>query len=360
MLGFKGQIIGITGSVGKTTTKEMVASILSQKYNIRKSSGNLDPVYNIPKTILSADSKTTCLVLEMGVEYPGEMNYYLWFVRPTIGVVTSINYAHTEFFKDIGGVANEKVKLLGSLPQDGWAVLNGDDPFVRPLGSRTKARVFWYGRTSSVFPIRATNIHVSLSGTEATIHIPGNEFKVIIPAIGEQFVSCALAATAVGYLLGISPKFIKVGIESFSQQPHRMQLRQTTHGATLIDDTYNASPLAMEAALDAFGKAGGKNKKIIILGDMLELGKQEKQLHEKVGEKIPVLNPEFLVTIGKRAHWIGESAVRSGLPTKKLVLFDTVNKAIPFLREKLKKDQVWLLKASHAVGLDKVVETLIT
>ncbi len=354
------QVIGITGSVGKTTTKEMIASVLSQKYRTVSSLGNIDPVYNIPTTILTATLRTQMLVLEMGVEYPGDLDFYLWIVQPSVGVLTNIYWTHTEFLGGIEGVAAEKSKLILSLPKNGWAVLCGDDRRVAVLKSETRARVIMmYGRGAKE-EIRAEDVRITKElHTEFTLHIGDDSEKVQMPVLGEHFVYSALAAAAVGHTQQVPITAIKRGLETFTPQPHRMVPVKTKSGALLLDDTYNSNPLGAKAALETLVQVGKDKKKIAVLGDMLELGAYTEKGHKEVGRWAAQKGVDMLFCVGEYANFLAEGALEGGIKKENIVLFSNGRSVLKTLKSLLSKNSVVLLKASRKLGFEHLVEILL-
>ena len=258
------KVIGITGSVGKTTTKEMVSSVLTQKYpkGVVWSHANIDPTYNIPTTILKCSPKTRVLVLEMGIEYPGEMEFYLWLATPFIGVLTTIYWTHTQFLKNIEGVAKEKGKLINGLSDSSWAILNEDDNRVLGFRNNTRAKKLTYG-TKNNSDVRARDIEITPElKTKFTLEMKDSTEKITLSLLGDHWVYSALAAAACGQIFNIQSSKIKAGLESVGLQTHRMVPLITKVGAILINDTYNSSPLGAIAAINVLVKVGKGRKKI--------------------------------------------------------------------------------------------------
>lgn len=355
------QVIGITGSVGKTTTKEMIASVLSQKYRTVSSLGNIDPVYNIPTTILTATLRTQMLVLEMGVEYPGDMDFYLWMVKPAVGVLNNIYWTHTEFLGGVEGVAAEKSKLILSLPKNGWAVLCGDDRRVTALKSETHAQVVMYSFRpgGAKEEVRAQDVRITKElNTEFILHIAGESEKVQLPVLGEHFVYSALAAAAVGHTQQVPIIAIKRGLETFTPQPHRMVPVRTKSGALLLDDTYNSNPLGAKAALETLVQVGKGKKKIAVLGDMLELGTYTDKGHREVGKWAAQKGVNMLVCVGEYANFLAEGAHEGGMKKEDIVVFPTGLSALKALRPLLSRTSVVLFKASRKLGFERLFEIL--
>lgn len=349
------KVIGITGSAGKTTTKEMVAAILKQKGETVWSYANIDPVYNLPTTILKCKTRTKYLVLEMGVEFPGEMDYYLWLAKPAVGVITNIYPTHIEFFGNTKGVAAEKVKLIQSLSKESTAVLNKENTYTSKFERKTKAGVIWFGKEGDV---QAKNVKINRGlKTKYTLQINSSKTSVELPLPGDQFVSNSLAAAAIGCACGISIGFIKKGLENFDPAPHRMELSKLPSGTLLIDDSYNNNPVAAIEALKVLRKIAGKRKKIVVFGDMLELGKHERRYHQQMGEKISSFKIDCLIGVGKAAKVLVDT-VKKDRPNGKFFWVEKVDEVDPILVPFLQKETVFLIKGSRSLGLDKLVSRL--
>ena len=295
------KVIGITGSAGKTTTKEMIASILKQVGPTVWSKANIDPVYNISSTILMCAPFTKYLVLEMGVEKLGEMDFYLWLAMPDIGVITNIYPTHTEFLKDEEGVLKEKSKLVLNLEKDGVAVLNRGDERLRNFAEKVKAKVVWFE--------------------------------------GENDACAAV----VGRLLGASVVDIKRGLENYERPKHRYEIIKHKSGAVIFDDSYNSNPEALLESLRKFNKLAGKNTKVAVIGDMLELGELAIPQHKRIGAKIKKYDFKKVFGVGKLTKYIASDN------------FDSWEKVIPYLNKYLKSKTYILIKGSRSVGLDRLV-----
>lgn len=313
------KVIGITGSAGKTTTKEMIASILRLQWPAVYTYANIDPIYNIPSTILRARPWTKYLVLEMGVEYPGEMDFYLWLAKPDIGVITNIFPTHTEFLGDIDGVAREKGKLVESLTKDDFAVLNKKDQRLKKLAQRSKAEIVWF--TAKDNPLEQN----------------------------------AQAARAVCKCLNIPVAEIIQGIKNYEKPEHRLEIIHHQSGAVILDDSYNSNPRAALSTLDVFNKLAGKNQKIAILGDMLELGAYEEEGHRLVGKKVAESNFNCVIGVGRAVKFLIDEVNKSS-PKTKTVLFPTINNVLKEIRQFLRPGRSILIKGSRSIGLDKIVD----
>ena len=350
------KVIGITGSVGKTTTKEMVASVLSQKYRVVLSRDNIDPVYNIPTTILRCKPGTQMLVLEMGIEYPGDMDFYFWLATPDVGVLTSIYYTHTLFLGDMQGVIKEKGKIVSGLSKNAWAVLNSDDNHVVSIKNQIKAKTILYG-TKRAAQIQAGSIKLTDQlQTKFNLKISEDSENVTLSLLGDHWVYAALAAAACGEVFSIPIEKIKLGLESVGPQNHRMVPLITKKGAVIINDTYNSNPLGAMAALSALAKVGEGKKKVAVLGDMLELGDYEKDGHTEVGTWAAKKEMELLFCIGDNAEFIKEGAISGGMKKDKVFVFKNIKDALLDITKLLDKNVVILFKASRRLKFDEIVE----
>ncbi len=347
-------VVGITGSAGKTTTKEMLASILKQKGKTVYSFANIDPVYNIPSTILKTRPTTKYLVLEMGVEYPEEMDFYLWLTEPDIGVITNISDTHTEFFGNKKGVSKEKAKLLRKLSGRAYAVLNGEDSLCVKLGRNLRAKKIWFGKNSKIY---SSKIEITKNlKTKFVLVMDERKISIQLPIIGNQFAENSLAAAAVGHILGATLKEIKTGLEEFKPQEHRMQTFRLPNGALVIDDTYNNNPEAAKKALVLLKKIAKYKKSILIFGDMLELGTLSRSSHNEIGRLIGRTKVSFLITVGKLSRLAAKSAGKF-MPKKHIISVESSDEVISNL-PKITKNTLLFIKGSRSIGLEKVVSRL--
>jgi UDP-N-acetylmuramoyl-tripeptide--D-alanyl-D-alanine ligase len=350
------KVVAITGSAGKTTTKEMLASILKQSGNTVYSYANIDPVFNIPATILKCKPSTDYLVLEMGVEYPNEMDYYLWLAKPDVGIITNIYPTHMEFFGDIEGVYREKAKLIFSLEKDNYAVLNSDDKLLIKLGKKTKANVVWFGKGSSV---KAQGVRTSSNyNTQFKLIVKNKSIKIDLPIPGMNSVNNALAASAVASIFGIPLIKIKNGIETYKPPAHRIAVNTLKSGAVLLDDSYNSNPAAFKITLEVFSKAFRKKKKIVVFGDMLELGQKEEHFHKMAGKDIIKNKIDILIGVGDLSKYTVDEVRKNG--KSKAYWVKTYELVENILKKQINNNSAILVKGSHSVHLDKVADKLIS
>ncbi|HSM24212.1 MAG TPA: UDP-N-acetylmuramoyl-tripeptide--D-alanyl-D-alanine ligase [Anaerolineaceae bacterium] len=347
-------VIGITGSVGKSTTKELIAEVLSQKFRTLKNTGNLNNEIGLPLTILKLTESHQRAVLEMGFFVPGEIKLLCEIADPVVGVITNIGTVHAERAGSIEAIARGKAELIEYLPERGTAILNYDDPRVRTMAEKTKAKIFFYGLDPQAH-LWADQIEgLGLQGIRFCLHYKNEQLFIRVPLIGQHSVHTALRAAAVGLVEGLTWQEIIHGLQQGHTQL-RLAAVTTPSGALILDDTYNASPDSVMAALNLLNELQGN--KCAVLGDMLELGLYEKQGHEMVGVRAAQF-VKRLITVGQKAKTIAQTAKRSGLPDQMITSVDTVEEAINLLRGTFKKDDVVLIKGSHGLHMEQIVYAL--
>lgn len=350
------RVIGITGSVGKSTTKELVAEVLSQRYHTLKNPGNLNNEIGLPLTILQLGAGYERAVLEMGFYVPGEIALLCDIALPQVGVVTNIGTVHAERAGSQETIARGKAELVQALPPapTGIAILNYDDPLVRQMAEKTHAQVFFYGLTPDS-DLWADGIEgLGLEGIRFRLHYRKETLHVRVPLIGRHSVHTALRAAAVGLVEGLTWQEIFNGIRQGHTQLRLVAVR-SENGALILDDTYNASPESTMAALNLLSELEGR--KIAVLGDMLELGQYERQGHELVGLRAAQV-ADILITLGPRAHIIGNSARREGMKESVVIKFEEVDNVVSWLMENLTGKDVVLVKGSHGLRMDRIVTAL--
>ena len=348
------RVIGITGSVGKSTTKEVIAEVLAQRYRTLKSPGNMNNEIGLPLTILRLSHGYERAVLEMGFYVPGEIAFLCDIALPEIGVITNIGTVHAERAGSQEAIFNGKSELVKALPANGVAILNLDDPWVRKMAELTLARVFFYGLDPAA-DLWADEVEgLGLEGLRFRLHYQQEILHVHIPMIGQHSVHTALRAAAVGLADGLTWQEILDGLRQGHTQL-RLTAVRTERGALLLDDTYNASPESMLAALNLLSELDGN--KVAVLGDMLELGQYEIQGHELVGVRAAEV-ADSLVTLGSRGHIIAAAARRAGLGYRKITEFEDTDEVVAHLRKSLTTEDVVLVKGSHDLRMDRIVTAL--
>lgn len=355
---FTPRVIGVTGSVGKTTTKELIAQVLGQKYRTQKSQGNFNNEIGLPLSLLKLQAETEELVLEMGFYVPGEIKLLCDIARPHIGVFTLIGTVHAERAGSMEVIAQGKGELAEELPAapEGVAILNLDDPYIMKMSSRTKARIFTYGTSSQANLWADEIVGLGLAGIRCTLHYAGESHTVSVPLPGKHSVGTVLRATAVALVEGLTWPQIVAGLEE-KHQPIRLSPKKLANGTLIIDDSYNANPESTVAALDLLGEIPGR--RIAILGDMLELGQYEQDGHQRVGEKAAQV-AEILLTMGKRAHRIASAARQAGMAVDKVFETENLDELLTLTRSLITGNEVILIKGSAGMGMKRVVEALET
>lgn len=348
------RVIGITGSVGKSTTKEVVAEVLGMRYRTLKSPGNLNNEIGLPLTILKLGSGYERAVLEMGFYVPGEIQFLCDIALPQIGVVSNVGTVHAERAGSQEAIAKGKSELVQALPEDGVAILNFDDPWVRKMEEKTKARVFFYGLSPEA-DLWADQIEgLGLEGIRFRLHYKHETVHARIPMIGRHSVHTALRAAAVGLNDSLTWQEIFEGLSQGHAQLRLVAVRSRT-GALILDDTYNASPESMLAALNLLDEMDGR--KIAVLGDMLELGPYEKQGHELVGMRAAQV-AKMLITLGPRAHIIADAARRAGMKASNILEFEELEPIVEWLNNNLSSKESVLIKGSHGLRMDRITAAL--
>ena len=343
-------VIGVTGSVGKTSTKEMIAAVLGRKYHVLRTPGNFNNEIGLPLTIFMIDREHEAAVLEMGMNHFGEMHRLSRMARPTHCVFTNIGVAHLEYLGSRDGILKAKMEMLDYAAPDAGIFINGDDDKLAVMKDR--AVTFGLNKTNQIYADQIENL--GLDGIRCRIRTPKGDIHAAIPIPGMHMVYNAMAGTCVGQSLGLNSEEIEAGIRSLSALPGRGHLLHTPR-FTLLDDCYNANPVSMRAMLDVLDQA--LTRKVAVLGDMGELGDQKKELHASVGEHLKDLSIDVVVTIGPLSEFIHEAA-RTASPSSSCLHFPDKES---FLRDRdhiLKDGDSVLVKASHYMGFEEIVNVL--
>jgi UDP-N-acetylmuramoyl-tripeptide--D-alanyl-D-alanine ligase len=349
-------VVGITGSVGKSSTKELAAGVLGTRLSVLKSPKSYNNEYGLPLSVLLITPDTEVAVLEMGTYGPGELTALSKIARQTIAAVTNVGYTHLERMGTRDVIAQAKGELVAALPPNGVAVLNGDDPRVRPMAELTQARTIFYGQGDAC-ALRATDVaDHGLAGLSFTLTWQGEALRLDrIPLRGAHSVYTALTAAGIALAVGLPFADVVEGLRR-EYAPVRLVVVPGRNGATIIDDSYNAAPESALAAL-AILAATPSRRRLAILGDMLELGAYEEEGHRIVGRRAAELVDELL-TIGPRARFIADEARRSGLPAKAIASFDRKDDVVAALAPHLGEGDTVLIKGSRGLALEDVVAAL--
>ena len=348
------RVISITGSIGKSTTKELTCDVLSQRYRTLKSRGNLNNEIGLPLSLLRLSSGHQRAVLEMGFYVPGEIRQLCDLAKPVIGVVTNVGPVHAARAGSLEVIAHGKAELVESLPQNGVAILNFDDPLVLEMAERTDARLFYYGLDPKA-DLWASHIEgLGLDGIRFQLHYEKEVIHLRVPMIGRHSVYTVLRAVSVGLMEDLTWQEIINGLQQGRSQL-RMVAVTTKNGAMLLDDSYNSSPESCIAALNLLGEM--KGRKIAVLGDMLELGSYEEQGHIAVGQRAAEIC-DVLVAVGKRSRILVKAALSAGLPKESIHWFSEVPKVTTFLESFLQAGDIALIKGSLGMAMSQIVTAL--
>ena len=392
---FNPLVIGITGSVGKSSTKEMIALALSSKFSrLRQSPSNYNNEVGLPLTILNEKGQENnlgkwlslfwrtrgralrrmkeypeILVLEMAADHPGDISYLLSIVKPKIGILTAIAPCHLEYFKNIENVKREKIKLLTSISEDGWAIFNSDDPNLSDIKQKIKAKIITFGfnPSSDIYPLeiqldqelKGKRIHIL--GLRFKIKCQGNVIPVFLPKVlSGSLVNSVLATMAVGVTQEINLLKIAEKIRQYKPLSQRMNLIYGKNGTLIIDDTYNSSPYSLKSALSDLDqiKNHPQTQKWVVLSDMLELGVEGKKYHLKIGQEIARKKDCRLVATGDLSLYFVKGAREEGTSKERALYFKEKQQAIEYLLKNIKEGDVILVKGSRATKMEEVVEKL--
>ena len=352
-------VIAITGSNGKTTTKEMVAHVVAQRWKTLKTEGNLNNRIGVPQTLFQLTPRHQAAVIEMGVDQQGQTTRLCEIARPTIGVITNIGPDHLEFFGSMEGSAQAKAELLDHLPQDGAVVLNADDEYFDYLAARAQCRVVAFGASPKA-AIRAANVRTDAKGgTAFGLILPGKtrQTEVRIRTQGRHNVSNAIAAAAVGDALGLSGASIAEGLSKFRPAAMRSQI-STSHGVQVINDCYNANPASMKAAIQLLAELGRGKRSIAALGDMLELGADTKRMHREVGAFLAAQGIGHLLACGVLGRELAEGARQAGMASERIAELPDAQAAATALARMVRQGDVVLVKASRGMRMEQVVDAV--
>jgi UDP-N-acetylmuramoyl-tripeptide--D-alanyl-D-alanine ligase len=344
-------VIAITGSNGKTTTKDMIAAILSVKMNVLKTEANYNNDIGLPLTLLKMGRHHQAAVVEMGMRARGEIKRLAGVAIPTIAVITNVGETHIEILGSLENIAAAKAELVQALSNDGVAILNNDIPLVRQMKELTTARVITYGLKNAA-ALRAKNIRTVEQQTLFDCIAPGATFTVTLPVVGTHNVYDALAAIAVGLQLDLSPDEICEGLRGFTPSGMRLHIEKIGD-YTFINDAYNASPLSMNAAIETLGMLA-QGRKVAILGDMLELGHVAVDAHRRVGQKLAAEGIQVVITVGELAKHIASSALKEGVDVT--VACNSHNEAQEALRKLIRPGDTVLIKGSRGMKMETVLE----
>ena len=355
---FPFRVIAVTGTNGKSTTKEMIASIIETKYKTLKTQGNLNNHIGLPLTLLKREPEHEVGVLEMGMSAAGEIKRLAEIAKPDIGVITNISVGHLGQLKTIKEVQTAKGELFNSLHKEGTAIVNADDPLVLELAKSLRIRKITYGIKEPA-DIQASDIqNKGNHGFTFTAKIFDQAIPVKLPQIGYCNIYNALAALAAGHSLGITGKEMNLGLKNYQQIPQRNE-QIYYEGMTLINDTYNANPQSMREALKTLKEINTQGKRFFIIGDMLELGPLSESAHHELGREIARSNVDYLVTVGPLASLAAESAKANARKQLQVEKFNTHDGVVSYLLRKVEKGDCFLVKGSRGSKMENVVHEFL-
>lgn len=349
---FSAPVIGITGTSGKTTTKEMLAAILSRTGPGLKSAGNFNNLIGVPLTLFGLGREQQWAVIEMGMSARGEIARLAQIAAPQIGIITNVGAAHLEQLGGISGVARAKGELFIHLPAGGTAIVNADDPEICQLPLANGVRRLLFGIAPEA-QVRASQVRAVDGMVNFLLHLPGTDVPVCLPLPGRHNVQNALAAAAAAWTLGVAATDIAAGLAEFKPCPGRMELMELPGDLVLLEDSYNANPLSMRAALDALYDLGRPGRRIAVLGDMLELGQAARDLHHEVGALV-ASRADWLFTLGDLAGEIAAGAAAHGLPAERIIAASTVDELLDHLQPLLQSGDRLLIKGSRGMRMERV------
>jgi len=387
-------VVGITGSVGKTSSKEAIYLVLASRFSVRRNYKNYNNEIGLPLAVIGIEQSPgrsllgwlkifgkaiglllkrdknypEILVLEMGADKPGDIKYLTDIAPCKVGVLTFISHAHTEFFKTLKKIAQEKRVIISHLPEDGFAILNADCPLVLENRDKTKAEVITYGFENTA-QLKASDVNMitdektgRLLGLNFKVSYKGNIVPVFLPgAITNTLISSALSGMAVGIALGVNLVEAAQALRNLSPLAGHMRLIDGIKNTMIIDDTYNSSPEAVKAALQTLSLIAVKtgSERFAVLGDMLELGAETENTHREIGLRVAELGINYLITVGEASKHTAHAAIEAGMDEHRVAMFADSVAAGRFLQDKLEDGDVVLVKGSQGVRMEKIVKEVM-
>src|SRR5947208_5244071 len=344
-------VVAITGSNGKTSTKDFAAAVLARRFRVTKTQGNFNNHVGLPQTILEATAQDEVAVWEIGMNHPGEVAALARIAAPDVGIITNIGVAHIEFMGSRERIAEEKSALAEAIGTDGTVILNADDPFTTGIAARTRAKVILAGTTAGM--IRASEVNQTGSGTDFTILEDAHRCRGQLSVPGLHMVQNALLAVAAGRVFGLPLEECAIGLTTAPLIKARLQIKEI-NGVQFLDDSYNANPDSMKAALRTLVELHADGKKIAVLGEMRELGKESERSHEEVGEAAAAFGVDHLIGIGDMGAIISRAAKKAGLEKSSVV--GSTTEAAKLLLEMAAPGDLILIKGSRLARMEDVIE----
>lgn len=352
----KAVLVAVTGSTGKTTTKDMIASVLGVRLRTLKNEANFNNEIGLPLTLLRLDESYDTAVVEMGMRGAGQIHSLSEIARPKGAVITTINETHLELLGSVSNIAAAKGEILEQIPADGFAVLNAESPFIQREAKRCRGRVIYYGINQPA-DIRGENIQAEGSGSRFNAFVGGKSYEFYLPVPGRHNVMNALAAIGVGLEMGLTIEEIAGGLAAVTLSGMRLEVIEGG-SITIINDAYNASPASTRAALRVLKDLTAGRRSVAMLGDMLELGVRAREGHREVGETAAALGLDYLITVGELAGHIAEGAIGAGFSPEKVFTSQGYDRAVKILDELLQAGDVVLVKGSRGMKMERFVRYL--
>lgn len=351
------KVLGITGSVGKTTTKEMLAAIMRKKFRTTWTVGNFNNNLGVPITVMEIEEDTQVAVLELGMNHFGEMAYLSKIAKPDAAIFTNIGTMHIEHLGSREGILKAKMEILDGMKPDASVILNGDEPLLWNLNGTLSCKCYYFGIENPRCEVRATNIRSSDAGVHFHVTAFSAEFDLFVPANGNHTVYNALAAVTAAVLGGVDPETIQEALSSFENSGMRQKVYEKK-GFTIIEDCYNAGPESMAAALSVLGQRSTTGRRIAVLGDMLELGSCSMAEHYRVG-RLALHNADLIFAYGSNATRVVTGAVTGGMNAKSAMYYDDQDQLIHELKARAKPGDVLLFKGSRGMKMERVLELFL-
>lgn len=360
----RSKLIGITGSVGKTTTALACKAVLSQKMEVISTTDtnpkttNLDPIFNLPMTLLRVRNNTKKVILEMGIEHPGEMDFYLSLAKPSTAIITKVSFAHSQYLGSVEEILSEKGKLVEQLPENGSAILNWDDPNSKKMAEKTKAQIIYYGFDSHNCHVWAGQKRIENFQTVFELNYGVERVQVRAQFLGFHQIYPLLAAAALGVSLEIPLITIKKALEQLEPPSHRMETFPGVNGSVIIDDTYNSSPAALEEAIETLNQVPAR-RRVLVLGEMRELGVYSEKLHREIARKIYKDKIDLVLLGGGDAQYIADELLDLGFIPERLHSGLKNAGLVSNLLKIIVRGDVVLVKGSRVTRLDEVVKRIV-
>lgn len=352
------KVIGITGSSGKTTTKEMTYALLKDSFKASKTEGNLNNLYGLPLCLCRLSGDEEVFVAEMGMSYAGELTRLTEIADPEIGVLLNVNPVHTINFDSIEDLANAKAELFENMRKDGTVIFNLDNEFSGRIGNRYPGRKITYGIKQSG-TLTAKNIEFNgFDSTDITLQVEGREYPLTIPHFGLGNVYNFLAAASVAFALGVDPQDYGRRIKKMAYAAGRGNVYKLRENIIVLDDSYNSNPVAMEMLLGFLERYRADGRKVVVAGDMLELGRRELEEHFRIGQIVAKSDIDLFITVGRLSKKMIEGALDEGMKQQSVLHFDDSEEAAQRISELIEENDLVLVKGSHGVHTEMIVEKL--